>query len=36
MVTAPALEPADEYALQALERLQESATFVRAMTGKQM
>jgi len=40
MVTAPALEPvagsADEYALQALERLQEAATFMRATMGKQM
>ena len=39
MVTAPALELAgssNEYALQALERLQEAATFVRAAMGKQM
>jgi len=39
MVTAPALEPtgsADEYALQALERFQEAATFVQATMGKQM
>jgi len=39
MVTALALESAgnaDEHALQALERLQEAATFVRAMTDKQM
>ena len=39
MVTASALEPADstdECTLQALERLQEVATFVHAMTGKQM
>jgi len=39
-VTPPVLEPAgsaDEYALQALERLQEVAsTLIRAMTGKQM
>jgi len=39
MVTEPALELAgstDEYALQALERLQEAATLVHATTGKQM
>jgi len=39
MVTVPALEPAgsaDEYALQASERLQEAAIFVRAATGKQI
>ena len=38
-VSAPALEPAsnaDEYTLQALERLQEVAAFVMATTGKQM
>jgi len=39
MVTASLLEPAgsaDPYALQALEWLQEAATFMRATTGKQM
>jgi len=39
MVTAQVLEPAgnaDEYGLQTLERLQETATFVRAMTDKQV
>jgi len=39
MVTAPSLElvgSTDEYALQALERLQEAATFVQAATCKQM
>jgi len=39
MVTAPVLEPvgnADEYTLQALQRLQEAATFIRDLTGKQM
>jgi len=39
MLTALALEPAgsaDEYAVQALERFQEAATFVRTATGKQM
>jgi len=36
MVTAPVLEPAgnaDDYALQALERLQKVAVFIQAMTG---
>ena len=39
MVTAPSLEPArsaDAYALQALEWLQEAATFMQAATGKQL
>jgi len=39
MVTAPALEAAgsaDEYSLQALERLQEAATFMSATTRKQV
>jgi len=39
MVTAPALEPAgsaDDYALQALERLQEAAAFTHTVTAKEM
>ena len=39
LVTTPMPEPvnnADEYALQAIERLQEAARFVRSYTGKQI
>jgi len=39
MLSVPVLRPgsnADKYALQALERLQEAAAFVRATTGKQI
>jgi len=38
-VSTPASDPvsnADEFALQAFERLQEAAAFVRDFTGKQM
>ena len=39
MISTPAPEPvstADEFALQAFERLQEAAAFVRDYTGRQM
>ena len=39
LVTTPMPEPvnnADEYALQAMERLQEAARFVRSYTGRQI
>ena len=39
MVSVPASDPvsnADEYALQAFERLQEATAFIREHTGKQM